>query len=482
MTMGAWVLVVMACAACSKKAEDAPPPAAGSAAKTIEVTQAPTKPRADPWNASPPPGASTALGTSSGDDLAKIAVKPTDEAKLEVVTDKSARAATVKAIAAPVDDGKLAIKSFANVDTSHGFRVTYNPSTNPSHEQYRTIFVENRVFENVAEGLNKTVRLPASVDVQTVDCDTVNAFYDPNSKRIIVCYELLDYFMDVFKGSVKDETELGNAVLGATMFSFFHEAGHGLIHLLELPAVGREEDSVDQLATLTLIAAGDEGVAMALAGAYWFQLQAKTDRKTPFWDEHAFDGQRFYNIMCLIYGSNPEKYAGFVASGTLPKDRAQRCPEEYAKINKAWEKLLQPHFTNGAAINVAYAPIVPAKEAPKTTNSDPWGSPSTGGGTTAPAADPWGGAAKPAPAAKAAQITCEQIAFHAVTLIRSETIAQAGTLSADQNAALDAELDTALPAAGEQILAECAKANWSETARRCVLDAPTLDAATKCGT
>src|SRR5262249_30856938 len=157
----------------------------------------------------------------------------------------------------------------------------------------------------------------------------VNAFYDPSSKRIIVCYELLDYFVDVFKPVAKDQTELGNAVLGATMFSFFHETGHGLIHLLDLPAVGREEDSVDQLATLTLIAGGDEGVSMALSGAYWFQLQSKGEHKTPFWDEHGFDAQRFYNIVCLIYGSNPDKYAQFVSSGTLPPERAKRCPEEY---------------------------------------------------------------------------------------------------------------------------------------------------------
>jgi hypothetical protein len=84
---------------------------------------------------------------------------------------------------------------------------------------------------------------------------------------------------------------------------------------------------------------------MALAGAYWFRLQAMgNNHTTPFWDEHAFDAQRFYNIMCLIYGSNPQKYASFIGSGQLPIERAGRCPEEYSKISRAWNRLLQPYY------------------------------------------------------------------------------------------------------------------------------------------
>jgi hypothetical protein len=89
---------------------------------------------------------------------------------------------------------------------------------------------------------------------------------------------------------------------------------------------------------------GDRGVAMALAGARWFQLQAAEDaHTTPFWDEHAFDAQRYYNVMCLIYGSNPERYASFLSDGTLPFSRAARCEEEYDRIRRAWHRLLRPY-------------------------------------------------------------------------------------------------------------------------------------------
>jgi len=376
---------------------------------------------------------------------------------------------------APSAETKLAIKGFAATQVT-GFEVTYNPSKNAVHEQFRDALQSNHVFEKVAETLNRTWRIPSTVDIELVDCNTVNAFYDPNTKRIIVCYELLDYFLDVFKPTAKTTDELGNAVIGATMFSFFHETGHGLIHLLDLPAVGREEDSVDQLATLTLIAGGDEGVAMAEAGAYWFQLQAKgTGHQTPFWDEHAFDGQRFYNIMCLIYGSNPQKYANFVSTNTLPEDRAKRCPEEYAKINKAWEKLLQPYLTNGAAVNVDYKPTVAQTEAPKTTAADPWGDSPSGDSTAKPSA--------PAPASPTAPthaVTCEDVATKAAELIGKEAEERAKSMSADEIKELAARLEAQLPAAMQQILAQCAKEDWPDTARACVIDAGSLAVAEKC--
>jgi len=435
-----------------------------------------------------------------GDDFSKV--DPWSggaQAKLENKVD-------VSKIEKPVAD-KVSLMSFSGGAEGNGgaelpgFKVTYNPSRNSAHEQYRKAFAENHVFEQVAQGLNNTVRIPTSVDINTVDCNTINAFYDPQSKRIIVCYELLDYFINVFKPTAKNDNELGNAVIGATIFSFFHETGHGLIDLLDLPAVGREEDSVDQLATLILISSGDEGVSMALSGAHWFQLQTKDGHSTPFWDEHAFDGQRFYNILCLIYGSDPKKYAGFVSSGNLPEERAARCPDEYAKINKAWEKLLQPHLTNGAATNINYKPKVPVAEAPDQTTADPWGGtasasqpsqPSkTGGiGDVAGQTEPPPTPAAPEPAAPApkkprpkpasASITCEQVARKAAELIGQEAAERAKSMSEEEIEDLKAKLESQLPSALQQVLDECAKQNWSQTSRACVLKARNLAAATKC--
>ena len=468
-TITRWVVIAaLACAACKKDAASgdlfgAGATGAGSAdgdgnaGSNDDRAGSAAVAAVDPWNRLPA-SADNDLGATCGPKLNQIdpwAGSPKLEAKVDVAK-----------IEKPVAD-KVEIRTLGGAAAT-GFTVTYNPSPNANHQQYRELFVGNRLFEQVAEQLNHTIRLPHKIEINTVTCNTINAFYDPRTRRIIMCYELLDYFVSMFKETAASEAELGNAVMGATMFGFFHELGHGLIDVLDLPAVGREEDSVDQLATLTLIAGGEKGVAMALAGAYWFRLQAKgSGNKTPFWDEHAFDEQRFYNITCLIFGSDPGKHGDLVRSGTLPWNRAQRCPDEYTKLKKSWEKLLQPHLTTAGATNVAYAPSVPATEAPRSTPPE-----------VTRVADP---PEEPeAPTTPARAIPCEAIAQKAAELIAAEAEQRARALPPGEVEALRVRLETQLPAVMQALLAQCVRENWSDASRKCVLDARTLAQAEKC--
>jgi Putative metallopeptidase len=467
------LLAALAVAGCKKKA------APGAAASASEAPSGdPWGTPTDPW-AGPPPGA-VAIAANDGALLAKLEVSK-DKLPLSGAV---AMKADLGKIAAPHAE-KLELRAFGSIKPT-GFSVTYNPSSNEAHENYRKLLESNRVFEKFAAGLNKTIRIPNQVDIQLVDCNTINAFYDPNGKRIIVCYELIDYFLSVFKPVAKDDDELGSAVFGAVAFSFFHEVGHGLIDQLELPAVGREEDSADQIATLTLIGTGDEGVGMALSGAYWFQLQQKGGNETPFWDEHAFDGQRFYNIVCLIYGSDPAKYGKFVDSGTLPAARAKRCPEEYAKIGKAWGKLLAD-FTKAGADNtdlgtrvaINEPPAAPAADPTVTVDptAEPTAAPEPSGETVADNSEP--AAAAPAPRGTHS-ITCEQVAEKASELIGSELESRARSMSEEELQEAKDKLETELPAALETILAECRKANWPDPSRLCVINASSLQEAGAC--
>jgi len=456
----ATVLAATAAPGCKKGANKAAAPetgatpvetGSGSAAGAANPTA-----QADPW-AGAPDTAST-LGASAGGGLAKLALPapgaPGAAAAMKVDVNTIPKATLEGA----------PIAAFAGVSQT-GFRVVYNPSSDQIHEGLHQVLAQNHVFETLTESLNKLIRIPTTVDVQLVDCGTINAFYDPTQKRVIVCYELMTYFAQIFKPSMPDDNQLGMAVIGATTFAFFHEIGHGLINLLDLPAVGREEDSADQLATLILISDGDDGVGLALSGAHWFQLQEQAGaNQTPFSDEHAFDMQRFYNILCMVYGSDPQKYADFVSSGTLPEARAQRCPEEYAKIAHSWEKLLQPHLTNAAAQNVDYKPSIDPTEAGSDTPS--WNQPNTG---------------TPTPPPSGATITCEQVAEQVINLVGAEAVKKAATMTAEEIEELKNQLEAQLPAFAEQLLAECAKENWPDKDRQCVLNAQSLDAATQCG-
>ena len=134
--------------------------------------------------------------------------------------------------------------------------------------------------------------------------------------------------------------------VGNLLFVFYHELGHGLIHKLDLPVLGREEDAADQLATLMLMDAGTDSVGgepVLTAALGWLDSWKKRDGEaadSDFWDEHSLDMQRYANIVCLVYGSDPDSYDNLIKEWDLPADRAGRCPGDYDSAFASWNSVM----------------------------------------------------------------------------------------------------------------------------------------------
>jgi hypothetical protein len=203
---------------------------------------------------------------------------------------------------------------------------------------------EERSLEEVAAELNRAFSLPHDIFMSFGECGEPNAFYDPEKRLITVCEELVDDLYEAFRAGDKGEAELDEAVGNATTFVLFHELGHALVDAYDLPVTGREEDAVDQLSVLVLADGSDEGDRTVLDAALSFSGggEAELD-ETAFADEHSLDRQRFYNIVCLLYGQNEEKFAPLVRDGVLPEGRAATCGEEFARVERSWGALLAPY-------------------------------------------------------------------------------------------------------------------------------------------
>ncbi len=239
-----------------------------------------------------------------------------------------------------------AAQQVQKVEDRGGIKIIYEPPRGSRYVELQRILKESRLFDEVAAALNKELALPRDLPVRFAECGVVNAFYDPRSKSITMCYELISAVAEDFSELEVAEEELDKATVHTAVFVFFHETGHALIDILELPVTGKEEDAVDQLATLMLIESGDEGEEAALNGATWFLLRAeKTHIKDlAYWDEHSLDAQRFYNIACWVYGRDPKKHADLVTEGLLPEERAVGCADEYRKMSGSWTRLLAPYL------------------------------------------------------------------------------------------------------------------------------------------
>lgn len=203
----------------------------------------------------------------------------------------------------------------------------------------------SRLLDTLAVGLNDTLAFPENIVLSAGECGEPNAFYRPELRRVTLCYELLDELDARF--STVEEGDL--LVAGTVAFVLLHELGHALIHVLDLPATGREEDAVDQLATLLMLREGAIGDSLAFAVAGWFAEHAARTRldRMAFADEHGLGQQRVYNILCWIHGRDPARYPRVLSEGWLTPARAERCPAEFRRLDASWSRLLAPHLRPG---------------------------------------------------------------------------------------------------------------------------------------
>ena len=145
---------------------------------------------------------------------------------------------------------------------------------------------------------------------------------------------------------IKDSAEF---VTGNVLFVLGHETGHALISEFGLPVLGREEDAADALASIVAIkmanSFADRVVVNAARG--WF-LSDQRDRRegvpTAFYDEHGIDVQRAYNIVCLLVGGQPDKFAGLAKEVKLPEERQGTCRDDFNNAQYSWDLVLKPYM------------------------------------------------------------------------------------------------------------------------------------------
>jgi hypothetical protein len=220
------------------------------------------------------------------------------------------------------------------------FIAEYGPPT-PEFEDFRAGLIANRFLDTIVARLNDSLRIPKDMTLATAHCDEPNASYRPELRRVTLCYELFRALSEQFASEVGGDY----LVTGTLVFALMHELGHGLIDVLQLPTTGREEDAVDQLATILLLNQGAIGDSLAFGAVSWFATNARSSQldDLALADDHGLDKQRVYNIICWIYGRDPDRYPEVLKEGWLPEHRAERCPEEYQRLRRSWAQLLAPY-------------------------------------------------------------------------------------------------------------------------------------------
>jgi hypothetical protein len=152
-------------------------------------------------------------------------------------------------------------------------------------------------------------------------------------------------------------------IVGNMLFVLMHETGHAAITEMGLPVLGRIEDT---FAALRLIRIGSDFSHSVLTQAAkgWFMADRR-DRdsgdKVAFYDEHQLNQQRAYQIVCLMVGSDADKFKDLAKETKLPEERQESCLGDFSNAAYSWDLLLKPHLRSPdqpkTKIGVVYGPV-----------------------------------------------------------------------------------------------------------------------------
>jgi hypothetical protein len=225
------------------------------------------------------------------------------------------------------------------------FQIQYLYPETPALKPAEALVKEFRILERV-RGTMSFVKLPGPLLLRFGECKAEEAWYDRDTRTVSFCYELVAHIQRIAPKRAQAGVEPQEVIVGSVVFSLLHEIGHAFVDMLELPVLGREEDAADQMAAYILLQLDKPLPRKLVGGAAWmWEHEARSNKpdRGDLADVHSLSAQRFFNLLCMAYGSDPDTFAFLTKKGYLPTERAGSCGYEYKQLIFAVKKVFMDH-------------------------------------------------------------------------------------------------------------------------------------------
>jgi hypothetical protein len=221
--------------------------------------------------------------------------------------------------------------------------VVYTEPQDPQFRPIRDRLMRRQVLEQLRVFLSP-LRLPRKLLVQLDQCNAERRPYQSGGP-VTICYE---YIAKIDRTAPRTEQPDGlpreMMIVGAFVQSVLHEVALATFDILELPVWGRESDAADKLAGFIMVQFGKDIALKVMVGAAWyFDATERTYNESDYASETSPEAQRFFNYLCIAYGSDPATFKFLIDQNLLPVRRAQRCTNEFYALRFAFAKTILPH-------------------------------------------------------------------------------------------------------------------------------------------
>ncbi len=155
-------------------------------------------------------------------------------------------------------------------------------------------------------------------------------------------YDIAERFeRDSYSGT---DVDIHDVVRDAYLHALLHEISHALFVMYDLRTSGNLEKAVEALTVLLLLRYYEDGGEIVINAAELYVDEggsaSRVQSGRDFWVEHELDGESYNQALCLVYGSDPQRYGDLRADSEFLQLRDSECAREYQRQVTAWFRVL----------------------------------------------------------------------------------------------------------------------------------------------
>jgi hypothetical protein len=138
------------------------------------------------------------------------------------------------------------------IDQTNRVSIAYIAAKDPVLQEFYSLLAQRHALEKIREILGP-FRLPEELTIKTAECGVINSWYKRENFKptVTVCYEYLRHILE----SLPNETTPAgvtpaDAAVGQFFWVTFHEIGHAIFDIFDVPIFGHPEDARRQFCSV----------------------------------------------------------------------------------------------------------------------------------------------------------------------------------------------------------------------------------------
>jgi hypothetical protein len=170
--------------------------------------------------------------------------------------------------------------------------------------------------------------------------------FDESSGEIHMPYNFIYDIAERFERNSYSGTDVSihDVVRDAYLHALLHEISHALFVMYDLRTSGNLEKAVEALTVMLLLRYYENGGNIVINAAELYVddggAASRVQTGRDFWVEHELDRESYHQALCLVYGSDPQRYGALRDDSEFLQLRDRECVREYQRQVTAWFRVL----------------------------------------------------------------------------------------------------------------------------------------------